>query len=154
MMPINIRILTLEDAEQVYAICLDANNHETTWKLSSFQGELANVYNVYLGYEVAGQLVGFIGGSLMFESLAVNNFAVSSTYKRQGIGFALLQAFITYATEKGVEDFILEVRVSNKPAITMYEKVGFVQIDCRKNYYEKPVEDAYIFQLTMRGENR
>ena len=44
----------------------------------------------------------------------------------------------------GVKAFTLEVRVSNKAAIHMYEKVGFVSEGIRPGFYEKPVEDAMI----------
>ena len=152
MMADKIRILELTDAEAILAICLDANAGETTWKLSSFESELENTYNVYLGYEEDDTLVGFIGCSLMFETLAINNFSVLSSYKRQGIGEKLLQGLLAYGKEKGVENFILEVRVSNEAAIALYKKYGFIEIDIRKNYYEQPVEDAYIFQLTLGKE--
>lgn len=148
----NIRKLGLADANDLLTICLDANGGGTTWKLSSFESELANDFNVYLGYERDGELVGFIGCSLLFDNLSVNNFAVSSHCKQQGIGQQLLQTLLEYAQEKGVENFILEVRTSNKPAISLYKKYGFTEIDKRKNYYEQPVEDAYVFQLTVGKE--
>ena len=148
----NIRVLALTDAEAILTICLDANTGETTWKLSSFESELENTYNVYLGYEEDDTLVGFIGCSLMFETLAINNFSVLSSYKRQGIGEKLLQSLVAHGKEKGVENFILEVRISNEPAIALYKKYGFVEIDILKNYYEQPVEDAYIFQLNLGKE--
>ncbi len=44
----------------------------------------------------------------------------------------------------GVEAFTLEVRVSNAPAIHVYEKVGFVSEGIRPRFYEKPTEDAMI----------
>uniref|UniRef100_UPI00359F6AE1 GNAT family N-acetyltransferase n=1 Tax=Jeotgalibaca porci TaxID=1868793 RepID=UPI00359F6AE1 len=77
---------------------------------------------------------------------------VLSSYKRQGIGEKLLQSLVAHGKEKGVENFILEVRISNEPAIALYKKYGFVEIDIRKNYYEQPVEDAYIFQLNLGKE--
>ncbi len=40
--------------------------------------------------------------------------------------------------------FTLEVRVSNVPAIRLYESLGFVSEGIRKHFYEKPVEDALI----------
>ena len=44
----------------------------------------------------------------------------------------------------GVEAFTLEVRVSNAPAIRLYEKLGFENKGIRKNFYENPIEDAMI----------
>ena len=148
----NIRKLELADASDLLTICLDANDGGTTWKLSSFESELDNVFNIYLGYEMDGKLIGFIGCSLLFDSLSINNFAVLSRYKRQGIGDELLRTLLEYGQEKGAENFILEVRVSNKSAISLYKKYGFTVIDKRKNYYEQPVEDAYVFQLTVGKE--
>lgn len=145
----NIRKLIREDAAAIHEINLAANGGQTTWKLSSFEGELDNPINHYIGYEVAGELVGFIGCSFIFDELAVNNFAVSPAHKRQGIGQKLLEALLTLAKEQGARIFHLEVRVSNRPAISLYEKFGFVQIDRRKNYYEQPVEDAFIFQKVL-----
>lgn len=149
MTQVEIKKLTRQDAKMIFQICLDANNGESTWKLSSFESELDNLYNVYLGYEIGGSIIGFIGCSLIFDSLAINNFAISPEYKRQGIGEKLLKALLNYGKKNGADNFILEVRISNKSAISLYEKVGFRQIDRRKNYYEQPTEDAYIFQMTI-----
>ena len=48
------------------------------------------------------------------------------------------------AEKEGVEAFTLEVRVSNTPAIKLYEKLGFVNQGIRKNFYQNPVEDAIV----------
>ena len=39
---------------------------------------------------------------------------------------------------------MLEVRISNEPAIRLYEKHGYVRCGVRKGFYELPKEDAYI----------
>ena len=39
--------------------------------------------------------------------------------------------------EKGIQTLWLEVRESN-PARFLYEKLGFNEVDIRKNYYPKP----------------
>jgi ribosomal-protein-alanine N-acetyltransferase len=48
------------------------------------------------------------------------------------------------AGERGASSFTLEVRVSNASAIHLYEKLGFQSVGIRKNFYEKPTEDAMI----------
>ena len=44
----------------------------------------------------------------------------------------------------GVYKLTLEVRVSNDPAIALYEKLGFQVLGRRPNYYSHPKEDAWI----------
>ena len=59
------------------------------------------------------------------------------------IAEALLDAYIQYGREH-LAFLTLEVRASNQAAIALYEKHGFTQAGLRKNYYEKPREDAVI----------
>jgi len=53
---------------------------------------------------------------------------------------------------KGVKKAIVEVRVSNMPAITVYEKAGFSTIDIRKNYYKNNGENAYVMIRDFSNE--
>ena len=46
----------------------------------------------------------------------------------------------------GVSSLTLEVRASNYPAISLYEKLGFIQVGRRPGYYRSPREDALILQ--------
>ena len=46
--------------------------------------------------------------------------------------------------QKGIQAMTLEVRVSNEPAIQLYKKMGFCSAGIRKNFYQKPIEDAMI----------
>ena len=49
----------------------------------------------------------------------------------------------------GSQSLTLEVRASNASARSLYEKLGFEQIGCRKNYYRNPKEDALILKKTL-----
>ena len=53
---------------------------------------------------------------------------------------------------QGVKKAIVEVRVSNMPAITVYEKAGFSTIDIRKNYYKNNGENAYVMIRDFSNE--
>ena len=48
-----------------------------------------------------------------------------------------------------IEKIFLEVRVSNIPAISLYEKMGFESLGVRKNFYEHPQEDASIMYVCL-----
>ena len=47
-------------------------------------------------------------------------------------------------TKDKVKYLTLEVRVSNEPAIRLYEKYGFQSLGTRKGYYQDNNEDALI----------
>ena len=48
-----------------------------------------------------------------------------------------------------VTQYYLEVRKSNTAAQRLYEKLGFVSAGVRKNFYEKPSEDAVLMQMIV-----
>lgn len=145
-----------ETAKALYEVTLAANKEETTWSIASFQYELENENNFYLGYVKDGEIVGYIGCSFVFDEASINNFGVLPSHMKKGIGTALMEALIEAMKEKGVRYIYLEVRISNEPAISLYKKVGFEQIAYRKKYYTSPVEDAYVLyyesENVFRGE--
>ncbi len=52
----------------------------------------------------------------------------------------------------GSKKIILEVRVSNNVAYSLYEKLGFEEISIRRNYYRLPKgrEDAFVMSKTLK----
>ena len=65
----------------------------------------------------------------------------------------LFEALFLEARRRGVRAVTLEVRVSNQPAIALYEKFGFATVGRRKRFYTAPVEDAFVMECLFRGEN-
>ena len=72
------------------------------------------------------------------------SIAVCSSKKRLGVGNLLMSAVLDFADKKNCGSVFLEVRISNNPAIELYTKHGFKQLRIRRDYYEKPVEDAIV----------
>ena len=56
----------------------------------------------------------------------------------------MMEYMLERAKEVGIGDCTLEVRISNQPAIALYESLGFKGEGVRPKFYEKPVEDALI----------
>lgn len=68
----------------------------------------------------------------------------------QGIADALLDSLCARAAALNLAFLTLEVRVSNAPAIALYRKHGFQTVGQRRNYYQKPDEDALLMTWFRR----
>ena len=77
---------------------------------------------------------------------------VNKDFRRSGYGEKILKKMIIAAEVMGSKKIILEVRVSNKIAYRLYEKLGFYEIGERKKYYRLPEgrEDAYVMSKTLK----
>jgi RimJ/RimL family protein N-acetyltransferase len=62
---------------------------------------------------------------------------VSASYRRQGIGRALLEAAVGWARESGVTKLELHVFPWNEPGIKLYEQFGFEREGFRKEHYRR-----------------
>ena len=87
-------------------------------------------------------LMGYLIVTQVMDVADIDNIAVSPDFRRQGIASLLLDT----ALEQMDADVFLEVRASNAPAIGLYQKSGFARIGIRRNYYEKPREDAILMK--------
>lgn len=117
------------------------------WSKESFDEVLANPSFDYFicleDNEVAGYIIGFTAS----DECEIANIAVRSDRRGRGIGFMLMQHFISFSSEKGAKSFFLEVRAGNTAAKALYQKCGFYEIGTRKNYYRKPTEDAVVMMM-------
>lgn len=110
------------------------------WTMSQFKEELAAVpRNRYyiIAQNVAKQIVGYAGAFSPDTGLDADvlTLTVAPTYRRQGIGRAMLDQLITWATMRKAPSIFLEVREGNVEASPLYESAGFEPISTRSNYY-------------------
>ena len=116
------------------------------WNEAAVGGELEIPLSLWLVAEQGDTLLGYIGSQSVPPEADMMNLAVAPEARRQGIAEALVHALEAALREKGTESLTLEVRVSNLPARTLYEKLGFEPVGLRKNYYFHPKEDACILR--------
>ena len=118
---------------------------EHHWSKESFFNELNNqLAKYYCAFNEQGELVGYCGCWQIMEEAHITNVAVSPHHRRQNVGEALLVAIIKSCYKEMIKYLTLEVRVSNEPAIKLYEKYGFKSLGVRKGYYQDNNEDALI----------
>jgi len=116
------------------------------WSLRAFEGEAKNPLSLWVVAEDEGKVVGYIGSQSVLGQADIMNLAVNPDYRRKGIGRELVLALVEELKKQDVTVAMLEVRVSNTPAIMLYEGLGFCKVGRRKNYYFHPKEDAYIMR--------
>ena len=116
------------------------------WCEQAVASELDNPLSLWLVALDGETVIGYVGSQTVLGEADIMNVAVSPDYRRQGIAEALLQYLQTILKIKEVHSLTLEVRASNAPAIALYEKLGYLQVGRRPNYYHKPKEDALILR--------
>ena len=133
-----------EDLEQVADI--ERRTFPDPWSLQGFREELDNPDAVYLCVREKedGPVAGYCGFLRSFEDADIVNVAVDAPFRGRGIGREMLAQLMECGRRKGVENYTLEVRCSNAPAIALYEKLGFRAVGKRPGFYSNPREDALI----------
>ena len=98
------------------------------------------------------RIVGFAIMAISSEESHLLNIGVNKDFRGSGFGEQILKKMIIAAEVMGSKKIILEVRVSNKIAYRLYEKLGFHEIGERKKYYRLPEgrEDAYVMSKTLK----
>ena len=119
------------------------------WSENSIASEVENPLSYWLVAEVDGVVAGYVGSQTVLDASDMMNLAVSPDYRRQGIGQALVKALVEHLQQNKVIALLLEVRVSNTPAIALYESLGFEQVGRRPRYYHNPREDALILRKEL-----
>lgn len=113
------------------------------WSVESFQSEVAKDNGIVICCYDNACVVGLISGYFAGDEADITSVAVDEKYRHRGIAVQLIADF-----EKSLPDYIseifLEVRESNVPAISLYEKCRFEKLSIRKNFYSNPTENAVV----------
>ena len=144
LFPITIKPMTQADIDNVIAIEA-ASYGEHHWSEESFFNELSNeLARYYCAFNDNGNLMGYAGTWQILEVAHLTNIAVSPDFRRRKVAESMLAVVIDECRKNGIKYITLEVRVSNTPAINLYEKYGFKSLGTRKGYYQNNNEDALI----------
>ena len=141
-MTISIRAIQDSDIERLAQI--EAKSFSHPWSADSFRELLDIDYARYLVAICDGEVAGTAGMRVICGEGNIDNVVVDPDYRGKGLAKALVAELIKWGESEGIKDYTLEVRVSNVPAIHVYENAGFIGEGVRPGFYEDPKEDALI----------
>lgn len=98
------------------------------------------------------EILGYMCYWIVFDELRIMNVAVAPPMRRRGIARQLVDHALGEGRAQGVRRMLLEVRASNEPAVSLYERFGFTRTGVRKDYYSDPQEDAILMELSSAAE--
>lgn len=146
---LNLRLLKREDAQVCLRVIPDAASDR--WSLANIESALGGEQHYFcVGAELHGNLVAFAIFSEVLDEMELLYIAVKDSYTRSGIAKAILSEVFSIK-KKRIAKVHLEVRASNASAISLYRKLGFIEVGRRKNYYASAgkQEDALLFSLAL-----
>ena len=138
-----VRRLAYSDLPAV--ISIERRSFPTPWSLAMFVLELSKPSGICLAATDGDQLLGYVVCSRYDRVWHLMNVAVRPERRREGIARRLITRLLEEAG--GKMPVTLEVRVSNRQAIAMYETLGFRSAGIRPRYYQDNGEDALIMWL-------
>lgn len=128
---------------------LEKECFSSPWGEDGLKTELKNNFARFYVAFSEGRIVGYIGSHNIIGEVYVTNVAVSPEFRRNGVGKTLVKFLIEQMETEKAEFVTLEVRKSNLNAISLYEKCGFEKVGERRNFYEKPIEDAILMTIQL-----
>lgn len=140
-----IDIREIEENELMDLFDIEEMSFKNNYRISTLADMYGKPSYKFLGIFNRNRLGGYI---ILLDSIdiyEVIKIAISPNYRGRGLGKKLLTSVLNDLDK----NLILEVRVSNEPAINLYEGLRFKKINIRKGYYEDTGEDGivYLFEI-------
>lgn len=138
-------IREIEENELMDLFDVEQSSFKNSYRISTLADMYGKSSYKFLGIFNRNRLAGYI---ILLDSIdiyEVIKIAVSPNFRKRGLGKKLLASVLKDLDK----NLMLEVRVSNQPAINLYEGLGFKKINIRKGYYGDTGEDGivYLFEI-------
>jgi [ribosomal protein S18]-alanine N-acetyltransferase len=150
--PGTIIIRPMVEADLEAALTIEQASFPAPWSREHFLHEIVAPHSFPFVALVDGDIAGYVCLMSLFEEAQILDVAVALEQRGKGIARLLMEHSFIVAIGEGAEFMALEVRESNKAAISLYERLGFVRTGTRRGYYEGK-EDAVLMEKLLLGEN-
>ncbi len=130
----------VDEILQIEELCYGVHH----WSKESFLSELNNKISSYRTAKYQNKCIGYMGIWKIINEAHVTTLSVHPDFRNKKVAHSLILDTIEECYDEKIKFLTLEVRVSNKKAIGLYEKFGFKSLGVRKKYYQDNNEDALI----------
>ena len=148
---LNLKFSEMGASDIAFVSDIERRNYKYPWTrtifsdclLSGYLCTVANFNDKIIGYSIV---------SISKYDAQILNLCVDEDSRRLGFGEKIMDLLIEDIKSRGLNEIYLEVRSSNKQAISLYKKKGFELIGVRHSYYRDPSgrEDAKVFFLNTK----
>lgn len=136
---------------------LHAEGFSRPWSATEFAAllEQATVFGYIVreagrGHEAPA---GFVLARLAAGEGEILTLGVARAHRRQGLGWLLMDAVLRALHRERAEALFLEVDEANLPAVSLYRRMGFLQVGYRARYYDegpRPATGALVLRRGLR----
>jgi ribosomal-protein-alanine N-acetyltransferase len=145
-----IRAFRATDAPAIAEILRDSAE-AAQWPPESYAKLAESPGGLVLVCEAGAQPVGFLAARQAADEAEILNIAVQRDFRRKGVASALLLAALNEFHRSAIARVFLELRESNLPAVSLYNRHAFAPSGRRKAYYHHPTEDAVCMLRKLTG---
>jgi len=148
-----IRPMTAADLDRVIEIA-ESLKQAPQWPRRVYEAAVSGLASppriALVAQDAATRTVaGLAVASLTPPEAELETIVVATAFQRLGAARRLMVALSRELREKRISDLLLEVRVSNRSAQTLYGSLGFIEAGWRPGYYAEPLEDALVMRLRL-----
>lgn len=148
-----VRIVTARKEHLDDILRIEKECFSLPWTREQLEKQLDEERYVFLAAEdETGAAVGYVGLMYVLDEGYISNVAVTPSRRREGIADMLLSELYEKAREKELSFLTLEARLGNIAAQSLYKKHGYTQVGLRRNFYDKPREDAVLMTCYLNEE--
>ena len=135
----------MKTADLAAALVIERTFFPEPWTENIFRQELALPQARNLIARCGKEdIAGYLNCWRVLDEIHLHKIAVRQDRQHRGVASALMEAMIERERSEGARYATLEVRISNEPAIKLYERFGFEVRGRRPLYYDDTREDALI----------
>ena len=143
-----LRKMILADLDEVMRI--EQTVHAHPWTRGNFSDALTSG-NICKVYEDEESIAGYAVLLPVVDEVELLNISIDGKHQRKGLGRKLLEELMRMALGMNMRRMLLEVRISNIPALGLYDDAGFRKMGLRRGYYlaDNGREDAIVMECLL-----